>query len=206
MRALSSAWLFVTIAVWTCIAHAQAIRVAGEAPTSLNAVEPTTPRHEYYVVPELGMEFGRLSSAVFRQSAAAFRNFPYSTAVAALQVGVRRDFVNVGIRYQGSYLPAGKMSDTELQKVYGDIGLDWHGEAWNVNAFVDIGWAALISRFVFLNGIGFKGGISFDLYITRWFSLGPVVSVDVQGFRDPDSGVWANAVGGTVLARVGFHL
>lgn len=169
-------------------------------------------RTELYIIPETGMEFGALNRGVYTSPLATRTNVGYWSGIASLSAGLRVKDVHLGLRYQGSYTGRDEFNELQFHKLYGELGFDWRRKIYVGSVFFDFGYSALRSTSVALNGLGGKAGIAFDIYIARWFSLGPMASFDVQGFDTgvPDPGhrrnVWVNTLGGTIMGRIGFHI
>jgi hypothetical protein len=202
---------FACLALTTFTAAAQPVSPEPAPRGELRAEQPVPPKNEFYVVPEFGVETGVLSRGVYLGPAATTRNVGFATGIASLAFGLRFDNVNLGIRYQGSYAGKNYLDDLQFHKVYGELGFDWRRQVYVANLFFDFGYSGLLSTNTFLNGLGGKAGVAFDFYVAKWFSIGPVVSFDVQGFNTglPNAAgnpIWVNTLGASIFGRLGFHI
>ncbi len=178
----------------------------GDVSPGIEARAKIPPRNEFYIIPEFGFEIGSLSRAVYSGILATGRDAFYAGGVASLAIGGRWEAFNLGLRYQGSYTgQGGGQNDLQFHKLYGEIGANARGRFLVANFFLDFGYAALVSQVVQLNGLGAKAGAAVDFYPVKWFSLGPVVSFDVQGFNTIGSD-WVYTLGMSMFGRIGIHI
>jgi hypothetical protein len=186
------------------------------APVLANAQDMATHRNrlvskpaDIYVTPEAGYEVGTISRAAYLGPNALVQSVFFSGAATAVAFGIRLGDANVGLRWQGT-IAGSAYNNAFFNKAYAEIGGNIRAPHLISNIYFDIGYVGLAaSRVPYLNGIGGKIGITLDYFPLSWLSIGAGASFDAQGFAPPPSSVfttWVNALGGTFMGRLGFHI
>jgi hypothetical protein len=203
---ISSPSRLVTVAL-ACAAFLTVFSAStAHAQTAVRTEAQITPRNEFYANPEIGLEFGGISRGSVTGTTGKPGGVGFANGIVSLALGARFGMLNLGIRYQGSYAGQTQLQDLQFHKLYGEVGMNWRSDRWVANAFFDLGYSALVSHVSFMNGLGGKLGLGIDFYFSKWFSVGPVASFDVQGFDSATNQGWINTIGASFIGRVGFHI
>jgi hypothetical protein len=94
--------------------------------------------------------------------------------------------------------------DFDVNKVYGQFGINSQFGSWVLLTHFDFGYAFLGTGNATIKGFGGKIGMALDFYPVQVLSIGAGGAFDVQGYST-DNG-FIGGYGGTFVGRLGLHL
>ncbi len=173
------------------------------AGASARAIE--THSEMVYFVPTIGAEYVGIASAALRMNYQGVDTTGSSGVGLAYgaHAGLVLGTIRLGVLFQQT-----RMFETEglnFNKVYVEAGIGGRRGIVGLSLSLAGGWAFFSARAMpRRNGGGARATFAADFYLSRYFSLGPEISVDGAGYTADETvyGSW----GMTGALRLGFHL
>lgn len=158
-----------------------------------------------YIVPMIGAEYVGIASAALQSDYMGVDTSRSSSV--GLAYGGHAGFVfgpfRLGALFQQTRLF--QSDGLNFNKLYLEAGLGGRRGIVGLSVTLAGGWAFFASRSIALrNGGGARLSFAADIYLNRYFSLGPEISVDVAGYAGAQT-VYASW-GVTGALRAGLHL